>query len=114
MTIESLIQSGAVDVRLDPAIVNQLCQALGVSPHDLFNEYAKQVADGFLAGRYSWVSADSAMNAFFAYWSTHSQAFNLPDFAFGVYLAFDAGELSQEPDVLTKSCLSNLLNQGPA
>ena len=81
---------------------------LGLSPSQLCDAFAKEVADGYLAGRYTWDEGDVAMNALWGYISLSLMEHTpIPDYAFGVFLAFDAGEVIQEKS--SDACTTELL-----
>lgn len=82
---------------------------MGVSPTAFCDLFAKQVAHDYLAGRLPWTDADMAMTALSGYFFTQlpeGEAF--PDYAFGVFLAFDAGETAAEPEEITRAQLNHL------
>jgi hypothetical protein len=61
--------------------------------------FAKEVAQGYLDGAISWSDGDAAMNALSGYFFVHlPKEVPFPNYAFGVFLAFDAGETLEEPD----------------
>jgi hypothetical protein len=64
---------------------------LGISLLSLCDEFALEIAQGFMRGEYSWEFGDAAMNRLYSC-AYGSADFGLPDFAFQVYEAFDEGE----------------------
>ena len=94
-----------------PEAVSPVCTAFGVSPTDFCDHFAKEVARGYLAGDLSWSDADSAMNALSGFFFLHlPKDAPFPDYAFGVFLAFDAGEVLEAPENerITKEQLASL------
>jgi len=92
-------------------LVSRACTTLGVSPSDFCDRFAKEVARGYVDGELSWPDADSAMNALSGFFFGHlPMGSPFPDYAFGVYLAFDAGEDFEEPanERVTKEQLARL------
>jgi len=82
---------------------------LGLSLSQFCDAFAKEVDDGFLAGRYSWSDGDVAMNALWGYISRSLMKDTpIPDYAFGVFLAFDAGETIHEKGSVART--TELLN----
>jgi hypothetical protein len=71
--------------------VEDVARTLGISVPSLCDEFAREVAQGFMRGEYSWELGDAAMNGL--YGSAYAVGdFGLPDFAIQVYEAFDEGE----------------------
>lgn len=66
--------------------------AAGVSIHTLSDAYSREVAEGYLAGRWPWETGDRAMNDLYAAAYNVPDDFGLSDFAWDVYVAFDEGE----------------------
>jgi hypothetical protein len=64
---------------------------LNMSLDELLESIAREIAEGYLRGIYSWAFGDSAMNNLFATAYGLSDIC-LPKFAFDVYIAFDEGE----------------------
>src|SRR6476620_7462816 len=94
-----------------PEVVSSACAELGISPTDFCDHFAKEVARAYLGGELSWLDADTAMNALSGFFFTHlPKESPFPDYAFGVYLAFDAGEVLEAPENerITKEQLGNL------
>jgi len=87
---------------------------LGLSLKDLFDRLSKEVAEGFLRGEYSWSFSDNAMNFIFGSWSRQAAVIDLPDLTHGIFLAFDAGETSANPEAETTALLKTQLDNGDA
>jgi hypothetical protein len=82
-----------------PDMVSVACMELGVSPAGFCDHFAKEVARSYLAGELSWMEADAAMNALSGFFFMHiADGAPFPDYAFGVFLAFDDGEMLEEPE----------------
>jgi hypothetical protein len=116
MTIEELI-SRAADDKLDAAEVAKTAQALNVPARDLFDQFARTVAQRYREGSYSWEFGDDAMNRLFtfAYLTTDH---GLSPFARAVFEAFDEGEYVREEgpegEARTKLMLDQLIHSGGA
>jgi hypothetical protein len=91
--------------------VSSASAALGVSPTEFCDLFAKEVSREYLEGKLSWVDADTAMNALSGFFFVHlPKEGPFPDHAFGIFLAFDAGETVEEPENerITKEQLATL------
>ena len=94
-----------------PEIVSSACTELGVSPTEFCDYFAKGVAGSYLDGQLSWLDADAAMNALSGFFFVHlPKDAPFPDYAFGVFLAFDAGEMHAAPEneCVTRAQLAGL------
>lgn len=119
MTLKDLIQTASVRP-ISTTDLHSTASALHLSQNALCDAFAREVAEGYLSGKYSWQLGDIAMNHLFAF-AHGNDPFELPDFAWRVYLAFDQGEyirqgkpsdLDGEPR--TKAMLTELSAQDPA
>ncbi len=84
---------------------------LGLSPSAFCDAFAQEVVSGYLSERYTWAEGDKAMNSIWCYICLSLiEHTAMPNYAFGVFLAFDAGEVVQEKssDARTKELLSAL------
>lgn len=89
-SLKSLIQALS-DTAVSTDYVEGAARTLGISVPSLCDEFAREIAQGFLRGEYSWEFGDAAMNGL--YGSAYAVGnFGLPDFAMQVYEAFDEGE----------------------
>jgi hypothetical protein len=71
--------------------VEDVARTLGISVPSLCDEFAREIAQGFMRGEYSWEFGDGAMNGL--YGSAYLVGdFGLSDFAMQIYEAFDEGE----------------------
>ena len=109
--IKNTITAHPEGIRADEA--SKASSGLCLTLSQFCDAYAKEVADGYLVGRYTWTEGDVAMNSLWGYIS-HSlmKDIPIPDFSFGVFLAFDSGETTSEPEneMITKNLLKNLDN----
>jgi hypothetical protein len=64
---------------------------LGISLSEFCNDFALEIAKGYMRGDYSWDFGDTAMNGLYAC-AYGVGDFSLPDLALQVYEAFDEGE----------------------
>ncbi len=91
MSLNALIQRATLSEPYSEARLDQEARGLGVSIHSLCDAFAREVAEGYLRGDYSWEVGDIAMNSLYS--SAYGIAdFGLPDFATRVFEAFDEGE----------------------
>jgi hypothetical protein len=78
---------------ITPETVTRACSELGLSAPEFCDAFAKEVAEGYLSGAITWSDGDVAMNALSGYFFIHTpKNESIPDYAFGVYLAFDEAE----------------------
>jgi hypothetical protein len=75
----------------------------------LYDAFARDVAEGYRSGRYSWPDADAAINHLFSFAYAVSGE-GLSDYAFLVYQAFDEGEYQKGGQSVTDELLSKLDN----
>lgn len=82
-----------------PDVAASVCTKLVISESEFCDVFAKDVVRGYKERDFSWSEADAAMNALsgFFFGDLPPRA-PFPEYAFGVFLAFDAGELHGEPD----------------
>ena len=92
MTLDEIAQ-GLSDVSLTSADIDLLCERRGQTKRALFDELAYWLAVAFIEGRKDFSFCDGVSNMFlpFSNWE-------LSDFAWDVYLAFDNGEFDHEGD----------------
>jgi hypothetical protein len=90
MTLQNLIQSASVE-RPSAAVLEQAAVTLNTSLNALLNAFAREVAEGYLDGKYSWEFGDTVMNNLYSCAYVFSDLC-LPDFAWNVFAAFDEGE----------------------
>jgi hypothetical protein len=113
MSLRSYITKAVADFPkvVTSEMVSPACSSFGFSPTEFCDLFAKEVARDYLDGKLSWSDADVAMNAlsgfFFVYLPPDAP---FPDYAFGIFLAFDAGETLEEPENerITKKQLETL------
>ncbi|WP_111267832.1 hypothetical protein [Marilutibacter maris] len=68
-------------------------------PHELFcDRFSRRVADTYLARVLSYDDADRAMNGLYAYCHHLDTDRGMPDYAWAVFTAFEAGEYVHEGD----------------
>ena len=96
MTINQLVKRSA-SKPLDASIVGTTCKELNMSENDFYDAFARHAAGEFLKNFDLWDDCDMAMNHLFGFASAIRKHI-LPDFAFSVYLAFDAGEVGKPDD----------------
>lgn len=90
MNLPSLVQS----IYAKPPTAAQLEEAansMSISLETLLDAFAREVAEGYMSGKYSWEVGDCAMTNLFA--TAYGPAdICLSQFAYDVYIAFDEGE----------------------
>jgi hypothetical protein len=69
-----------------------LCRDLQIAPRDLLNQVAIAMARQFLAGTRDFHACDEVMNSLFSDIVDLGVREEMPEPAFSIYLAFDAGE----------------------
>lgn len=83
------------------------CAAEQMERQQLYDAFARDVAEGYRSGRHSWPDADAAMNHLFSFAYAVSGE-GLSDYAFLVYQAFDEGEYQNGGQSVTDELLSKL------
>jgi hypothetical protein len=114
MTIDDIVQksfTGLVSEEIK-ADIEAFRQQERMTPSDFLDRFARHVVSGYLDGRFSWLQCDTAMNVLTGLMSSLYQEF--PDLAFGVFLAFDAGEYHPNaptltPDEVTRPLIDELI-----
>lgn len=95
ISIDDII-ARATESAIDRVQVQAFCQKEGVSLDDLYNRVAVTIARRFHDGMMSYEDADAAMNRIWGMVIEDTvrfgDGFELPEPAFSVYEAFDAGE----------------------
>lgn len=82
-----------------PETASRVGAAIGATESVFCDLFAKEVATSYLGGTLTWTEGNAAMNALSGYFFLHLPKESLfPDYAYAVFLAFDAGETSEEPD----------------
>lgn len=98
----------AIDRFLTVEDIEPHCKAAGYSFSEFSDAFARRVVERYLSDDLSWSDADVAMNHVFEIMTYHC-APTLPDYGWGVYLAFDAGEyIAPFGDEVTKPLLAKL------
>ena len=99
---------------MTPEMISRGCAAFGFSVTAFSDAFAMAVAREYLDGKLSWSDADAAMNGLSGYFSLHLPTeVPFPDYAWGIYLAFDAGEIAQDPERVTKEQLADCMQKRP-
>ncbi|MGA2222690.1 MAG: hypothetical protein ABSH21_13110 [Verrucomicrobiia bacterium] len=113
MTIEELVRF-AESQALNATVVEQACIKEKLSLQELYTAFARDVAEKYAKGVYSWSYCDAAMNRLFAYAYPVTDT-GLPEFAWKVYIAFDEGEYFHpgdpkdfDPESRTKALLAEI------
>ena len=114
MTLSSLIQSVSAEVPT-VATLEQFAASSEVTLFSLLDAFARELAEGYLHGKYSWEFGDSTMNNLYSCAYGNSDMC-LPEFARQVFAAFDEGEYvhaGESPDLdgepRTKKILVSLI-----
>jgi len=102
----NLLGSGKL---LELSMLQDSSAELGLTLRELFDLLSREVAESYLRGDHSWEFCDNAMNFLFGSWSRQAAIVEIPDLMHGIFLAFDAGEMSTDPDVITKPLLQKQL-----
>jgi hypothetical protein len=115
MTIEDIVQK-AFDrppdcPQVGKADVEAFCQREQITTTEFLERFARYIVEGYVAGRFTWLSCDTAMNGLSG---LMSQYVLMPDYPWGVFLAFDAGEYHPKtpnltPDEVTRPLIDELV-----
>jgi hypothetical protein len=109
MSISILVQAAAAKP-LSREIIERTCQEEKMQLSELYDAFARDVAEKYLRGEYGWRFCDDAMNTLFTY--THPVSLSgLPAFAFDVYCAFDEGEYRPEGEALSRKLIADALKK---
>ena len=118
MDLDRLIEL-AFDRTPTPAEVEEVARSERIPVEELLDRFARRVAERYFDGAYSFGDADMAMNHLFA-WATAVTGSGLPEFAWKVFEAFDAGEFvrpgtpeDHQGEALTRTLLSGCLRMEP-
>ncbi|HEV2208558.1 MAG TPA: hypothetical protein VG167_07265 [Verrucomicrobiae bacterium] len=87
MTLDDIIQM-TIQSQLKQADVDAFCEQEQTTIEAFCDDFACNIAIGYITGRFSYESADSAI----ADLHNHFFAEGLPPFALSLYLAFDLAE----------------------
>jgi hypothetical protein len=112
MTLNAIARK-AFNHKFDLAEVEAFCQGEGITPTDFMDKFARYVAEGYVTGRFSWLSCDAAMNCLHVFMVTRSGKQTL-GFPWETFLAFDAGEYHPKtptltPDEVTRPFIDELI-----
>jgi hypothetical protein len=115
MTLDDLIAKAASEQGIRPSDVLAAVSASDKPWKELFDEFARIVAERYCRGECSWEFGDLAMNSLWGHAVNHGGA-EFPEFAFSVYIAFDEGEYVQrdgppemDAEPRTRALLARLL-----
>jgi len=100
---DNLLQSLA-SAGLDASLV-----ADSLSPEQVCDTIAQQVAQKFLSGELDWLSADSVINHLYF---VMLECPEVPKYAWSVYEAFDAGEYHPDDPASTEEQITRSLLEG--
>ncbi|MGO9816112.1 MAG: hypothetical protein ACLQBU_16740 [Terriglobales bacterium] len=86
MSVEDLVQSTYIK-KPSASGLEQAAANLNITVDSLLDAIAREVAVGYLGGKYSWEFGDVIMNNIYSCAYAFDEL-SLPEFALGVYLAF--------------------------
>ena len=117
MTIDDLTQT-AFDgnfLMLRPE-ADTFCQQEQITPDVFLDSFARHLVIGYMEDRFTWEACDTGLNCLMALMSKYCL---FPDYAFGAFLAFDAGEYHPNtedltPDEVTRPLIRSLIEKYPA
>jgi hypothetical protein len=119
MAIEQLVKQAFV-APLSERVLCDTATDLGMPVDTLLVLFAKDVAEKYLAGVYSWDFGDVVMNNLYSCAYTHSDLC-MPEFAWRVFEAFDEGEYihlaesdDRDGEPRTRELLTDLLRHTSA
>jgi hypothetical protein len=96
MTINDFMERLSQPTILSAAELDEAAIELRLDERALCDLVAREMGEGYLAGRYSWEFGDATMNSLFS--TAHGDAdCGFSGFAWDVFSAFDEGEY-QHPD----------------
>ena len=108
----------ALDCPADRVFLNKshaeaCCLKEKITTREFLERFARYIVDGYVAGRFNWDSCDSAMNNLSALMAEYLL---MPDYAWKVFLAFDAGEYhpntpNLSPDEVTRPLIDKIIAQ---
>ena len=97
MTIEEIAGKAFHQENVEPD-VETFCRDKNITSSVFFDMFARYIATGYLAGRFTWDSSDAAMNVISGLMVVSPE---LPDFAWALFIAFDDGEYHPRTEHLT-------------
>lgn len=111
MTIEDIAQRAFDAPLVNKADVEAFCQQEQIETAVFLERFARFIVEGYVAGRFTWLSCDTAMNGLSGLMSHYVL---MPDYPWGVFLAFDAGEYHPKtptltPDEVTRPLIDELI-----
>ncbi|NNN04983.1 MAG: hypothetical protein HKL90_03690 [Elusimicrobia bacterium] len=106
MDMRRIIESAAVNEKIDPDEVRRFCTENGVSVSLFFDKFSEEVTSLFLNNLMSWEAGDAAINAASGFMT--STQIPILDFTWEVFLAFNAGEIAPGP-AITRPLLAQAL-----
>jgi hypothetical protein len=112
MTLDAITQK-AFENQFDKAEVEAFCQQEHIAPTDFMDRFARYIVEGYIAGRFTWLACDTAMNCLSGF-MMQARLPRLPDYPWEAFLAFDAGEYHPKtpdltPDEVTRPFIDELI-----
>ena len=83
---------------INKADVEVFCQQEQITTSVFRKKFARYIVQGYVSGRFNWLSCDTAVNSLSAVMAWYGL---MPEFPWGVFLAFDAGECHPDTPTLT-------------
>ena len=115
MTLEDLSRL-AFRGRLEQAEAEVFCQQERITHAVFLDQFAQYIVKGYVDGCFTYMACDTAVRSMV---DIMIQFREFPDYAYGVFLAFDAGEDNPHskyltPDQITRPLISTLLAKQPS
>ena len=108
MTLHDIVQK-TIESQLKQVDVEAYCEQGQTTTEAFCDEFARYVATGYMDGRFSYVSADTAIAGLFYHFSP-----DIPEFASSVFDCFDEGEYRRtkgaDADEITRPLVRKLLD----
>ena len=96
--------------------IEAFCQREQITATAFLEKFVRQIVTGYVEGRFTWLSCDTAMNGLSGLMTQYKI---FPDYPWGVFLAFDAGEnhpntTDLTPDEVTRPLIDKLIAENHA
>lgn len=115
MILDAIAQK-ALENQFDKAEIEAFCQQENIAATDFMERFARYIVEGYLAGRYTWITCDTAMNCLSGMMFQEGILSPIPEYPWRAFLAFDAGEYHPEtpdliPDEVTRPLINDLIEK---
>jgi hypothetical protein len=108
MTLNEIVQK-TIETQLKQADIEAYCEQKRITIEAFCDEFARYVAIGYIDGRFSYESADSAIAGLYLHFAN-----GVPEFATSVFMCFDDAEYRRtqgsNPDEMARPLVKKILN----